>query len=90
GLVRRDAEMRIEPALALSWTQPEPTIWRFALRPGVIFHDGQPFTADDVAFSFRRAMSETSDMKVFAASITAVKVIDPLTVDIVTAFPNAA
>ncbi|MBN9529975.1 MAG: ABC transporter substrate-binding protein [Alphaproteobacteria bacterium] len=90
GLVRRDAEMRIEPALALSWTQPEPTIWRFALRPGVKFHDGQPFTADDVAFSFRRAMSETSDMKVFAASITAVKAVDPLTVDIVTAFPNAA
>lgn len=90
GLVRRDAEMRIEPALALSWTQPEPTIWRFALRPGVKFHDGQPFTADDVAFSFRRAMSETSDMKVFAASITAVKVVDLLTIDIVTAFPNAA
>jgi len=90
GLVRRNVDMKIEPALALSWTQPEPTVWRFVLRPNVKFHDGQKFTAEDVAFSFRRAMSPTSDMKVFAASITAVRVVDPMTVDIVTAFPNAA
>jgi peptide/nickel transport system substrate-binding protein len=90
GLVRRDREMRIEPALALSWSQSQPTIWRFELRPNVRFHQGEAFTADDVVFSFERAMSQRSDMRVFAASITEVRAVGPLTVEIVTQFPNGA
>src|SRR6266704_6787148 len=51
SLVFRDRDFVIEPALAVSWQQLEPKRWRFKLRPGVKFHDGTPFTADDVAFS---------------------------------------
>src|SRR5690349_10232744 len=40
-----------EPALAVSWTNPEPTKWIFKIRQGVKFHDGTPLTADDVVFS---------------------------------------
>jgi len=47
-LVRRGPGMVPEPALAVSWEQPSPTVWRFKLRPGVKFSDGTPFTADDV------------------------------------------
>ncbi|MES2936858.1 MAG: ABC transporter substrate-binding protein [Pseudomonadota bacterium] len=90
GLVRRNQDMRVEPALAVSWTQPSPTVWRFKLREGVRFHDGTPFTAEDVAFSIRRALAPESDMKVFAASITEVKALPGMQVEIVTEYPNAA
>jgi len=53
-LVRRDKDLKLEPALALSWSQTEPTVWRFKLRQGVKFQDGTPFSADDVLFSFDR------------------------------------
>jgi peptide/nickel transport system substrate-binding protein len=90
GLVRRDRDQRIEPALAESWDQPTPTLWRFRLRPGVSFHDGTALTADDVVFSIRRALSDASDMKIFTASIVDVRAPDDLTVEVETEFPNAA
>jgi peptide/nickel transport system substrate-binding protein len=52
-LVGRDRNLNLAPALATSWKQTSPTVWRFELRKGVKFHDGKPFTADDVLFSFR-------------------------------------
>src|SRR6201996_2101818 len=51
GLVARDKDLKIAPALAESWETPEPTRWRFHLRKNVKFHNGDPFTADDVVFS---------------------------------------
>jgi peptide/nickel transport system substrate-binding protein len=51
GLVHRKWDLSIEPALAVSWTQTDARTWRFHLRHGVTFHDGTPFTADDVVFS---------------------------------------
>ena len=47
-LVRRNRKLKVEPALAQSWEQPSPTIWRFHLRHGVKFQEGKPFTAEDV------------------------------------------
>src|SRR3954454_24603114 len=54
GLVGRDRELKTIPALAESWETPEPTRWRFHLRHNVTFHNGDPFTADDVLFSADR------------------------------------
>ena len=48
GLTGRDKDFKLVPWLAVSWTQPDVKTWRFKLRPGVKFHDGSPFTADDV------------------------------------------
>ena len=42
GLTARDKDLKIIPALAESWETPEPTRWRFHLRKGVKFHNGDP------------------------------------------------
>ncbi len=87
-LVRRDPGLKIEPALAISWEQPSPNIWRFHLRPHVRFQDGTPFTADDVVFSYRRASGTTSQLRPWFANVAAVRKIDPLTVDFETVVPD--
>src|SRR3954449_11059776 len=61
GLTSRDKELKIIPALAESWETPEPTRWRFHLRKGVKFHNGDPFTADDVIFSAERVRTAGSN-----------------------------
>jgi len=53
-LVRTDAEMRPSPGLAVSWQALSDTLWEVKLRPGVTWHDGTPFTADDVVFTYSR------------------------------------
>ncbi|TMG89282.1 MAG: hypothetical protein E6H73_17050 [Betaproteobacteria bacterium] len=60
SLVSRDRNFALEPALAVSWQHLEPKRWRFKLRPGVKFHDGTAFTADDVVFSIERALTKNS------------------------------
>src|SRR5215472_16271740 len=87
-LVQRDKDLKLEPALAVSWQQVNPTTWSVKLRPGVKFHDGTPFTADDVVFSFERARSETSQLRVYANASGIPKKIDDLTVEFTTNGPN--
>jgi peptide/nickel transport system substrate-binding protein len=82
-LVRRDKRMKIEPALATQWTQASPTVWRFTLRSGVRFHDGTPFTVDDVIFSFKRAAMPTSGIATYAVQMGEPRRIDDHTVEFV-------
>ena len=70
------------------WEQPNPTTWRFHLRPNVKFHNGESFSADDVIFSVARMKAEGSDMAYTVATVTEVKKIDDLTIDFVMAKPN--
>lgn len=88
GLVRRAADLSIQPALAESWEMVEPTRWRFHLRKGVKFHDGSPFTADDVLFSAERVRGGGSDLKNRLSPDTKVVKVDDYTVDFITAKPN--
>jgi peptide/nickel transport system substrate-binding protein len=88
GLVRRDRELKIEPALAVRWEQPDATTWRFHLRPNVRFHDGTPLTAEDVAFSVVRAKAPGSNISTKLATVTGTRVVDPLTIDFITERPN--
>ena len=53
-LIRFDPKFQPQPALAVAWKAIDEKIWEIKLRPGVKFHDGAPFTADDVVFSFAR------------------------------------
>jgi peptide/nickel transport system substrate-binding protein len=88
GLVARDKNLKIVPALAESWETPEPTRWRFHLRHNVKFHNGDPFTADDVIFSADRVRANGSNFtSVIPAGAKFVKV-DDYTVDVVLASPN--
>ena len=80
-LTRRDRKLAIVPGLATEWTQVSPLLWRFKLRPGVKFHDGQPFTADDVVFSVQRAAAPTSQVSVYANAVGTARKIDELTVE---------
>ena len=54
-LVGRGKKLELVPILATRWSATSPTTWRFELRRNVKFHDGTPFTADDVIFSLERA-----------------------------------
>src|SRR5437588_9002860 len=63
GLTKRDKDLKVIPGLAERWEVLEPTRWRFYLRKGVKFQNGEDFTADDVVFSAARAHAPASDIK---------------------------
>lgn len=86
-LVSRSAELEFGPGLAESWETVDPTTWRFKLREGVTFHNGNAFTAADVVFTVEKARASIRPDLV--ASIASVTAIDDLTVEIKTPTPYA-
>jgi peptide/nickel transport system substrate-binding protein len=89
SLVGQDERQRLTPDLAESWKAIDATTWEFKLRRNVRFHDGTPFTADDVIFSFERAPNvegSPSSFGIYARGKTFVKV-DDHTLQIKTAAP---
>src|ERR1700730_6533556 len=88
GLTARDKDLKIVPALAESWETPEPTRWRFHLRKGVKFHNGDPFTADDVIFSADRVRAKGSNFGTNVPADAKVVKVDDYTVDFILSSPN--
>src|ERR671919_1306947 len=89
SLVGQDERQRLTPDLAESWKAIDATTWEFKLRKNVRFHDGTPFTADDVIFSFERAPNvegSPSSFGIYARGKTFVKV-DDHTLHVKTAAP---
>ena len=86
-LAGRNKDLSLAPLLATKWSQPTPTVWRFELRKGVQFHDGTPFTAEDVLFSLARAGADGSDMKSYVNDIKEVRKVNDHVVDIETKGP---
>ncbi|MEM7775560.1 MAG: ABC transporter substrate-binding protein [Pseudomonadota bacterium] len=89
ALVIFDEKQQVTPGLAVSWKTIDDLTWEFKLRPNVKWHDGSPFTADDVVFTFNRAgnvPNSPSGFGTYTKGKTAVK-IDDLTVHIKTAKP---
>ncbi|HXQ78140.1 MAG TPA: ABC transporter substrate-binding protein [Gemmatimonadaceae bacterium] len=87
-LVNRGPKLEIVPTLATEWKQVDPVTWRFVLRRGVKFHDGTPFTADDVVFSFQRAAEPSSQIRVYAAAMGKARKLDEGTVEFKLPEPN--
>jgi peptide/nickel transport system substrate-binding protein len=87
-LLQRDKKMDLVPWLATSYENPQPTKWVFHLRKGVKFHDGTPFTADDVVFSFERAKTTMASFKLYAIEMGTARRIDDYTVEFTTPGPN--
>ena len=90
GLVAHDEKQRVIPGLAQSWKAVDPTTWEFKLRPNVKFHNGAPFTAQDVVFTMCRVPNVPNSPSSFTISMKAIESIevpDPLTVRFKTAKP---
>ncbi len=89
-LVNTDPQLRNIPGLATEWRAVAPTVWEFKLRPNVRFHNGNAFTADDVAFTLQRlpnVPNSPSSFAAYARTMTRVEVVDPLTIRFHTAQP---
>jgi peptide/nickel transport system substrate-binding protein len=88
GLVRYDKDFKTQPCLATSWQFITPTQVRFNLRKNVKFHDGSPFTADDVVFSFGRITQPQGTNQIYVQGVKEAKKIDDFTVDLILSGPN--
>jgi peptide/nickel transport system substrate-binding protein len=91
SLVGRDAENRIGPQLAESWKALDDLTWQFKLRRGVVFHNGEPFNAEAVRFTFERVLDpgQKSPNRANVGEVTRVDVVDDHTVNLVLRQPYA-
>ena len=92
-LVELDAEQAVSPSLATSWSSNDDgTEWTFELRDDVVFHNGRPFTADDVVYTYERMLDpETGSGNAYKiAGLTEVEAVDDHTVRMTLDAPNAA
>lgn len=88
-LVVRDAVGKAVPALAESWgLTADPLVWELRLRRGVTFHDGTPFTAEDVIFSIDRARQPGSGISHLLAGVDRVAAVESHVVRISTRGPT--
>ena len=90
ALTTTDGHARIIPDLAESWKAIDATTWEFKLRPGVRFHNGSEFTAEDVAFTFDRVPNvpnSPSSYAIYTRPIREVQIVDSHTLRLKTAVP---
>ncbi len=94
-LVDVDANLQLKPGLAVSWEPIDDTTWEFKLREGVTFHDGTPFTAEDVAASIERipAVTGPMSMTLYTKYVDSTEIVDDYTIRVNTkgiapALPN--
>lgn len=90
-LVVRDADGNLSPCLAESWEYQDDKTIIFHIRKGVLFHNGEELKASDVLFSFKRVFDDnmTGKNQIPFIDLTASKVIDDYTLQIVTTEPSA-
>ncbi len=89
-LVHQDNQQRLIPGLATEWRAIDDTTWEFKLRPGVKFHDGSPFDAEDVLATLKRVPWVPNSPSSFAISTRAIveaTAVDGLTIRFRTAKP---
>ncbi len=91
-LTNQDERQQIRPGLAVSWKPVDDLTWEFTMRPGVKFHDGSDFTAEDAAASIGRvplaSTNSPSSLMAYVQDIDSVEVADPETLIIRTKKPS--
>jgi peptide/nickel transport system substrate-binding protein len=89
SLIKSGNNLELEPGLATSWTAIDDSTWEFKLRPGVKFHDGSDFTAEDVKFSIERIprVAGPNPTTIYVRRVKAVEIVDPLTIRVKTDGP---
>lgn len=90
-LVVQDARQRLVPGLATGWKAVDETTWEITLRAGVAWHDGAPFTAEDVKFTLERAgnvPNSPSSFSLYTRPVRAIEIVDPLTLRLLTHAPT--
>ncbi|NLK19491.1 MAG: glutathione ABC transporter substrate-binding protein [Synergistaceae bacterium] len=91
NLVQVDENMEIVPDLAEGWDNPDDVTWVFHLRKGVKFHNGEPFTAADVKYTFERLLDPktASPGATHLKEVESMEAVDDHTLKIVTKRPFA-
>ena len=90
-LVSFTAQNQLQPGLATSWRVLDPLNWEIKLRPGVLFHDGSPFTAADAVYSLdrpRRILRSPAPWTHAVTNVAEAVAVDPLTLRIRTPAPT--
>jgi peptide/nickel transport system substrate-binding protein len=89
-LVRQPSDMQIAPGLAEKFEQKDLTTWRFTLRKGIKFHNGEDFNADSVVTSITRILDPAfkSEQLSFFGTLDSARKVDDYTVDILTKGPD--
>jgi len=89
SLLERDENLKIVGLLAESWKIATPTAWEFKLRKGIKFHNGEPFDANAVKFSWERIVDPKLKMRGGSpySPVSHVEILDPQTVRIHTKAP---
>jgi peptide/nickel transport system substrate-binding protein len=83
NLLETDAQARLIPALAESWRPIANDVWEFKLRRGVRFHNGNEFTAEDVAFTLERipqVVNSPGSFRTYTQAIRGVEIVDSHTI----------
>lgn len=75
-LITQTNDLELVPGLATEWEEVEENLYEFTLREDVTFHNGEPFTAEDVEFTLQRAV-ESPEIGHIVGSI------DPDTIEVV-------
>ncbi len=90
-LVKTDVKGKLVPGLATSWKALSPTQYELKIRQGVKFHDGSPFSAKDVVFSFDRVIkgvpNSPGSFAGFMKGVTKIEAVDDMTVRFTTNKP---
>jgi peptide/nickel transport system substrate-binding protein len=91
-LLTRNKQLQLVPNLATSYKNVSEKVWEVKLRPNVKFHNGEPFDAEAVKFSFERINRADfkSPQKGWFSAIERVEIVDPFTVRFHTKQPDPA
>lgn len=88
-LTTRDANNKLVGGLATSWQAVDPKTWRFTIRKGVKFHNGEPCDANAVAFSINRLVNPATKSPIVELKyVTGAKAVDDHTVDFAMSAPD--